>query len=63
MCTTIQDDGMHVHVKHPTAALVQVSYIDLIQTHDIEFGDLEQVSSTLHSPLWMAPLKRQKDLA
>ena len=56
MCTTIQDEGMHVHVKHPTAALVQVSYIDLIQTHDIEFGDLEQVSSTLHSPLWMAPL-------
>lgn len=54
---------MHVQVKHPTAALVQVSYIDLIQTHDIEFGDLEQVSSTLHPPPGMAPFKGQEDLA
>ena len=25
---------------------MQVSYIDLIQTHDIEFGDLDQVNAT-----------------
>lgn len=28
---------------HESLKRLQVSYIDLIQTHDIEFGDLDQV--------------------
>jgi len=36
------------------AGLVQVSYIDLIQTHDIEFGDLDQVSRASDSAHYFA---------
>ena len=32
---------------HESLKRLQVEYIDLIQTHDIEFGDLDQVSISL----------------
>ncbi len=32
---------------HDSLKRLQVEYIDLIQTHDIEFGDLDQVSTPI----------------
>lgn len=48
---------------HESLKRLQVDYIDLIQTHDIEFGDLDQVSAwawvdcphTLITPLPLLP--------
>ncbi len=40
----LSDFGYSCSLLMSWLAVVQVSYIDLIQTHDIEFGDLDQVS-------------------
>ena len=36
---------------HDSLKRLQVDYIDLIQTHDIEFGDLDQVLFSLYAPV------------